>query len=67
MVRVLQIFCVLISLSAGAVLALCVLDLGYQDPAINSICQQPSVLRRFEELRSKPDTQTEKNAPLAFI
>lgn len=64
MVRVLQIFCVLISLLTGAVLALCVHDLGHQDPAIESICRQPSVLQRFEELRNQRDTPTEKNAPL---
>ena len=64
MVRILQIFCILICLSAGAVLALCIIDLGHHDPVVESICQQPSVLRRFEELRSQPDNLTEKNAPL---
>ena len=64
MVRILQIFCILISLSTGAVLALCVHNLGHDDPAVKSICRQPSVLRRFEELRSKRETLTEKNAPL---
>jgi len=64
MVRVLQIFCILICLSAGAVLALCVHGLGHEDSAVERICRQPSVLRRFKELRSKPDNLTEKNAPL---
>jgi len=64
MVRVLQIFCILICLSTGAVLALCVHDLGYENPAVEGICRQPSVLQRFEELRSQRNTQTEKNAPL---
>jgi len=64
MVRVLQIFCVLICLSTGAVLALCVHDLGYENPAVEGICRQPSILQRFEELRSQRDTLTEKNAPL---
>ena len=64
MVRVLQIFCVLICLSTGAVLALCIIDLGHQDPTIKGIYRQPSVLQRFEELRSQRNTQVEKNAPL---
>jgi len=64
MVRVLQIFCVLICLSTGAVLALCVHDLVHQDMDVQRICRQPSVLRRFEELHSRRDTLIEKNAPL---
>ena len=64
MVRILQIFCVLICLLTGAILALCVHDLGHEDPAVKSICIQPSVLQRFEDLRSRRDTLTEKNAPL---
>jgi hypothetical protein len=64
MVRVLQIFCVLICLSAGAVLALSVHDLGRVDPEVQRICEQPSVLQRYKELRSQRDTLTEKNAPL---
>ena len=64
MVRVLQIFCVLICLSAGAVFALCILDLGHQDPTVKSICQQPSVLQRFEELHSQQTTLTDKESPL---
>ena len=64
MVRVLQIFCVLICLSTGAVLALCVHDLGHVDPEMERICRQPSILQRFEELCSRRDTLTEKNAPL---
>ena len=59
-----QIFCVLISLLTGAVLALCVHDIGHDDPAVKGICRQPSVLRRFEELRSRQDNLREKNAPL---
>jgi len=64
MVRVLQIFCILISLSAGAVLALCVHDLGHEDPEVQSICEQPSVLQKFEELQSWQDTLTDKESPL---
>ena len=66
MVRVLQIFCFLICLSAGAVLALCILDLGHQDIDVQRICEQPSVLQRFEELRSKQDTLMEKESPLVL-
>lgn len=62
--RVLQIFCVLICLSAGAVLALCVHDLGYEDPAVQRICSQPSVLQRYKELHNQQDTLTEKDSPL---
>ena len=64
MVRVLQIFCVLIFLLTGAVLALCIIDLGHQDPEVQSICQQPSFLQRFDELHSKQDIPTEKESPL---
>jgi hypothetical protein len=64
MVRILQTFCVLICLSAGAVLVLCIIDLRHQDPAVKSICQQPSVLKKFEELHSKRNAMTEKESPL---
>ncbi len=64
MVRVLHIFCVFISLSTGAVLALCIIDLGHQNPEVQSICEQPSFLQRFEELHSKQDIPTEKESPL---
>ena len=64
MVRVLQVFSVLVSLSTVVVLALCVLDIGHEDPAVERICRQPSVLRRFEELHSQRDTLTEKESPL---
>jgi len=64
MVRILQIFCVFICLSAGAVLALCVHDSGHQDIDVQRICEQPSVLQRYKELHNQRDTLTEKNAPL---
>jgi len=63
-VRIVWIFCVLICLSAGAILALCVHDLGHENPAVKSICEQPSVQQRFEELHNQRDIQTEKNSPL---
>lgn len=64
MVRILQIFCVFISLLTGAILALCILDLGPQDPAVESICEQPSFLQRFEKLRNQRNTQGDKDSPL---
>jgi hypothetical protein len=64
MVRVLQIFCVLICLSAGAVFALCVLNLGHQNPVVERFCEQPSIQQRFEELHSKRENPTEKDSPL---
>jgi len=64
MVRVLQIFCVLICLLTGAILALSLHGLRCIDPDVQRICKQPSILQRFEELRSRRDTLTEKNAPL---
>jgi hypothetical protein len=62
--RMVKIFCFLICLSAGAVLVLCILDLGHQDLVVQRFCEQPSVLQRFEELRSKRDALTEKESPL---
>lgn len=64
MVRVLQIFCVLVFLLTGAVLTLCVLDWGDENPQVERICGQPSVLRRFEEICNQRDTPTEKGSPL---
>jgi hypothetical protein len=64
MVKVLRIFCFLIFLSAGAVLALCVHDLGRVDPEVQRICEQPSVLQRYKELHNQQDTLTEKDSPL---
>jgi hypothetical protein len=64
MVRVLQIFCVFICVSAGAVFALCSINLGHQDPAVQRFCEQPSIQQRFEELRSKRENPTEKDSPL---
>ena len=64
MVRVLQIFCVLICLSTGAVLAFCMHDLGQHDMEVQRICELPSVRQRFEELRSRRNIQTEKESPL---
>jgi hypothetical protein len=61
-----QIFCVLICLSAGAVLALCVHDLGRVNPEVQRICEQPSVLQRFEELHSQQNALTEKDSPLVL-
>jgi hypothetical protein len=63
-VRILQIFCFLICLSAGIVLALCIIDLGHKDPEVQRICNQPSVLQRFEELHNQRNTQVEKESPL---
>ena len=66
MIRIVQIFCFLICLSAGAVLALSVHGLGHQNPEVQRICEQPSVLQRFVELHSQQNTHTEKNAPLVI-
>ena len=63
-VKMVQIFCVLICLSAGAVLALCMHDLEQHDPEVQRICEQPSVRQRFEELRNKQDALIEKESPL---
>ena len=63
-VRIVQIFCVFICLSAGVVLALCVHDLGHQDTKVQRICEQPSALQRFEELHNKRDALTDKESPL---
>jgi hypothetical protein len=59
-----RIFCVFICLSAGAVLTLCIHDLGHQDPAVERFCKQPSIQQGFEELRSKRENPTEKDSPL---
>ena len=64
MIRILQIFFVFISISAGIVLALCILNLGHQDPVVERFCKQPSIQQRFEELRSKRENPTEKDSPL---
>ena len=64
MLRIVQIFCVLICLSAGAVFALCVLNLGHNDPKVQRFCEQPSIQQRFEELLSKRENPTEKDSQL---
>lgn len=64
MMRIAQIFCVLICLLTGAVLALCVHDLERVDPEVQRICEQPSIQQKFEELRSQQDTLTDKESPL---
>jgi len=63
-IRMVQIFCVLICLSAGAILALCVLELGHHDPEVQRICEQPSILQKFEDSCSKRENPTEKESPL---
>jgi len=64
MVRVLQIFCVLISLSTGAVLVLCIIDLRHQDPEGQRICEQLSIRQRFEALHNQQNNLTDKESPL---
>lgn len=59
-----QIFGVFILLSTGAILALSIINLGHQDPQVQRICEQPSILQRFEELHNKRDALTEKDSPL---
>jgi len=63
-VRILHIFCAFVYVSTGAVLTLCVLDWGRKDPQVTRICEQPNVLRRFEEVHNQRDTPTEKGPPL---
>jgi len=55
MVIILRIFSVFAYLSAGAVCVLGVLSFKRENPQIEQILQQPSIVERFQEICNKQD------------
>jgi len=64
MVLILRLFNIFACLSAGGVLVLGALGLMRENPQVEQILQQPSIIQRFEDARYQENNPAEESSPL---